>query len=61
MAASLVAIVRLGALFGVMGIALAMPLVAIGRVAVMRFHVEDCLGDDASSRSDRDWIAHARD
>jgi predicted PurR-regulated permease PerM len=42
----LVAIVLLGALFGVMGIALAMPLVAIGRVAIIRFYVEDYLGDD---------------
>jgi predicted PurR-regulated permease PerM len=37
--------VLLGALFGVMGIALAMPLVAIGRVALIRFYVEDYLGD----------------
>jgi predicted PurR-regulated permease PerM len=43
---TLVAIVLLGALFGVMGIALAMPLVAIGRVAIIRFYVEDHLGDD---------------
>jgi len=43
---TLVAIVLLGALFGVMGIALAMPLVAIGRVAIIRFYVEDYLGDD---------------
>jgi predicted PurR-regulated permease PerM len=42
---TLVAIVLLGALFGVMGIALAMPLVAIGRVAIIRFYVEDYLGD----------------
>jgi predicted PurR-regulated permease PerM len=42
---TLVAIVILGALFGVLGIALAMPLVAIGRVAVIRFYVEDYLGD----------------
>ncbi|MEH2481835.1 putative PurR-regulated permease PerM [Nitrobacteraceae bacterium AZCC 2146] len=28
----------------------AMPLVAIGRVAVIRFYVEDCLGDDLGSR-----------
>jgi predicted PurR-regulated permease PerM len=42
---TLVAIVLLGALFGVMGIALAMPLVAIGRVAIVRFYVEDYLGD----------------
>jgi predicted PurR-regulated permease PerM len=41
---TLVAIVLLGALFGVMGIALAMPLVAIGRVAIIRFYVEDYLG-----------------
>jgi predicted PurR-regulated permease PerM len=43
---TLVAIVLLGALFGVMGIALAMPLVAIGRVAIIRFYVEDYLRDD---------------
>ena len=43
---TLVAIVLLGALFGVMGIALAMPLVAVGRIAVIRFYVEDYLGDD---------------
>jgi predicted PurR-regulated permease PerM len=42
----LVAIVLLGALFGVMGIALAMPLLAVGRVAIIRFYVEDYLGDD---------------
>jgi len=41
----LVAIVIFGALFGVMGIALAMPLVAVGRVAIIRFYVEDYLGD----------------
>ena len=43
---TLVTIVLLGALFGVMGIALAMPLVAVGRVAVLRFYVEDYLGDE---------------
>lgn len=42
---TLVAIVLLGALFGVMGIALAMPLVAVGRIAIIRFYVEDYLGD----------------
>lgn len=41
----LVAIVLFGSLFGVMGIALAVPLVAVGRVALLRFYVEDCLGD----------------
>jgi predicted PurR-regulated permease PerM len=43
---TLVAIVLLGALFGIMGIALAMPLVAVGRVAIIRFFVEDYLGDE---------------
>ena len=47
---TLVAIVLLGALFGVMGIALAMPLVAIGRVAIIRFYVEDYLGDDMEQK-----------
>ncbi|MDH2348797.1 MULTISPECIES: AI-2E family transporter [unclassified Bradyrhizobium] len=47
---TLVAIVLLGALFGVLGIALAMPLVAIGRVAIIRFYVEDYLGDDLKQR-----------
>jgi predicted PurR-regulated permease PerM len=49
---TLVAIVLLGALFGVLGIALAMPLVAIGRVAVLRFYVEDYLGDDPTTHPD---------
>lgn len=48
---TLVAIVLFGSLFGVMGIALAMPLVAIGRVAVLRFYVEDFLGDRIGSRA----------
>jgi predicted PurR-regulated permease PerM len=46
---TLIAILLLGALFGVMGIALAMPLVAIARIAVIRFYVEDCLGDGRSA------------
>ena len=45
---TLVAIVLFGSLFGVWGIALAMPLFAIGRVAVIRLYVEDWLGDDHS-------------
>jgi predicted PurR-regulated permease PerM len=49
---TLVAIVLLGAMFGVMGIALAMPLVAVGRVAVIRFYVEDYLGDDGGRMAD---------
>jgi predicted PurR-regulated permease PerM len=36
----LVAVLLLGARFGVMGMALAMLLVAVGRVAVIRFYVE---------------------
>ena len=42
---TLVAIVLLGELFGVLGVALATPLIAIGRVAIIRFYVEDYLGD----------------
>jgi predicted PurR-regulated permease PerM len=42
---TLVAIVIMGSLFGVMGVALATPLAAIGRVALLRFYLEDCLGD----------------
>jgi predicted PurR-regulated permease PerM len=45
---TLVAIVLFGSLFGVMGIALALPLFAVGRVAVLRLYVEDWLGDDLS-------------
>jgi predicted PurR-regulated permease PerM len=50
---TLVALVFLGALFGVMGIALAMPLVAIGRVAIVRFYVEDYLGDGLEQTFDK--------
>jgi predicted PurR-regulated permease PerM len=42
---TLFAIVILGAMFGIMGVALAAPLVAIARLALMRFYVEDYLGD----------------
>jgi predicted PurR-regulated permease PerM len=49
---TLVAIVLLGSLFGVLGIALAMPLFAIGRVAVLRLYVEDCLGDNLNDGPD---------
>lgn len=45
---TLVAIVLSGALFGVMGIALAVPLFAVGRILVLRLYVEDWLGDDLS-------------
>jgi predicted PurR-regulated permease PerM len=51
---TLVAIVLLGALFGVMGIALAMPMVAIGRIAIIRFYVEDCLGDNLKQAVTKD-------
>ena len=56
---TLAAIVLLGASFGVMGIALAMPLVAVGRIAVLRFYVEDYLGDSAgkhSTQAGQSWI-----
>lgn len=42
---TLVGIVLLGSLFGTLGVALAMPLMAIGRIALIRFYVEDWLGD----------------
>lgn len=42
---TLFAIVLFGALFGTMGVALAAPLLAIGRLAVLRFYVEDWLRD----------------
>ncbi|MGN6461862.1 MAG: AI-2E family transporter, partial [Pseudolabrys sp.] len=45
---TLVALVLLGALFGVLGIALAMPLVAVARIAVVRFYVEGYLEDEGS-------------
>ena len=59
---TLVAIVLLGALFGIMGIALAMPLVAVGRVAIIRFYVEDYLGEtrERATPSDREWSSHER-
>lgn len=50
---TLVAIVLLGGMLGVMGIALAMPLVAVGRVAIIRFYVEDYLGDDRGRTFDK--------
>lgn len=42
---TLFAIVILGALFGAMGVALAAPVLAVGRTAVLRFYVEDWLRD----------------
>lgn len=42
---TLFAIVIFGAMFGAMGMALAAPLVAVGRIAVLRFYVEDWLKD----------------
>ena len=46
---TLFAIVILGAMFGIMGVALAAPLVAVGRLALLRFYVEDWLGDRSES------------
>jgi predicted PurR-regulated permease PerM len=51
---TLVAIVLFGSLFGVLGIALAVPLFAVGRIAVLRLYVEDWLGDDHSQCLVRD-------
>ena len=42
---TLFALVIFGALFGALGIALAAPLLAVGRIAVLRFYVEDWLKD----------------
>lgn len=42
---TLFAIVVFGAMFGAMGVALAAPLLAVGRIAALRFYVEDWLKD----------------
>ena len=42
---TLFAIVIFGAMFGAIGMALAAPLFAVGRIAVLRFYVEDGLAD----------------
>lgn len=42
---TLSAIVIFGAMFGALGMALAAPLLAVGRIAVLRFYVEDWLTD----------------
>ena len=44
---TLFAIVIFGAMFGAIGMALAAPLFAVGRIAVLRFYVEDGLADRA--------------
>jgi predicted PurR-regulated permease PerM len=49
----LAAIVVFGALFGVIGIALAMPLVAVARIAVIRFYVEDYLSGRTAETIER--------
>jgi predicted PurR-regulated permease PerM len=46
---TLFAIVLLGAMFGIMGVALAAPLLALGRIAVLRLYIEDWLHDRAAS------------
>lgn len=48
---TLFAIVILGALFGAMGIALAAPLLAVLRLAVLRFYVEDWLRDRPGAKA----------
>ncbi|MBV8186754.1 MAG: AI-2E family transporter [Alphaproteobacteria bacterium] len=45
---TLFAIVLLGAMFGILGVALAAPLLALGRVALVRFYIEDWLNDRAT-------------
>ena len=42
---TLFAIVIFGAMFGAIGMALAAPLLAVGRIAILRFYVEDWLAD----------------
>ena len=42
---TLIAIVIFGAMFGALGVALATPLLAVGRIAVLRLYVEDWLQD----------------
>lgn len=42
---TLFAIMVFGAMYGVLGVALAAPLLAVGRVAVLRLYVEDWLQD----------------
>ena len=37
-------------MFGAMGVALAAPLLAVGRIAVLRFYVEDWLRTDRALR-----------
>ncbi len=48
---TLFAIVIFGAMFGALGVALAAPLFAIVRIAVLRFYVEDWLGDRAVKKT----------
>lgn len=47
---TLFAIVLFGALFGALGVALAAPVFAIARIAVLRFYVEDWLGDRGAAK-----------
>jgi predicted PurR-regulated permease PerM len=48
---TLFAIVILGAMFGILGVALAAPLLAVGRIALLRLYVEDCLNDRSAGRA----------
>lgn len=48
---TLFAIVIFGAMFGALGVALAAPIFAITRIAVLRFYVEDWLGDRSAAGS----------
>jgi predicted PurR-regulated permease PerM len=51
---TLAAVVVFGALFGPLGIALATPLVAVMRVAVVRLYIEDHLGGGEQTPGKRD-------
>lgn len=48
---SLTALVAAGVLFGGMGVALATPLLAVGRILVLRLYVEDVLENRVSART----------
>jgi len=50
-ALTLIALLLIGTLFGPLGMALAVPLTAVGLVLVKRLYVEDVLGDGAGADS----------
>jgi hypothetical protein len=48
---TLFAIVILGAMFGILGVALAAPLLAVGRIALLRHYIEDRLNDRSAGQA----------